>query len=379
MSEHAFLAPSSAFRWVKCALAPSLEAAYPETEPSPASLEGTAAHWVVQQALAGAVVQEGAQAPNGVPVTREMLEAAELVSGHIRDTLGADWHAVLDVELRADARSIHPTHNWGTPDYTAWKDNTLYIWDFKFGHGIVEAFENWQMINYASGILDEIGVTGESDQSIVVEMTVIQPRAFHRDGTIRRWRCLASDLRGYFNQLRGAATRALCESPAATPTLEGCENCRGRHACEGLQRAAYLAAEKGAQFGALELSPHAMGLELRALRQARGLLDARVSGLEAQVEAAIRAGNLVPFWAMESVPGRLGWTRSADEVFALGSMLGLDLKKPPEPITPTQAKVAAKAAKLPGELFDAYSARPAGAAKLVPDDGTKARLIFNKE
>lgn len=92
--------------------------------------------------------------------------------------------------------------------------------------------------------------------------------------------------------------------------------------------------------------------------------------------ASIKAGQLVPFWAMESVPGRLAWTKPAPEIFALGEMLGLKLQKDPEPITPTQAKAAAKAAKIDGALFDAYAVRPAGAAKLVADDGTKARLTF---
>ena len=83
MSEHAFLAPSSAFRWVHCAAAPSMEAAYPELEPSPESLEGTAAHWVVQMLLQGTPVSLGTQAPNGVAVTEEMLEGAELVQEDI--------------------------------------------------------------------------------------------------------------------------------------------------------------------------------------------------------------------------------------------------------------------------------------------------------
>jgi hypothetical protein len=107
------------------------------------------------------------------------------------------------------------------------------------------------------------------------------------------------------------------------------------------------------------------------------LLDARVSGIEAQAVAAVKRGALVPFWMMESVPGRLAWNKPEAEVFALGDMLGLDLRKAPEAITPTQAKAAAKAAKVPGEVFDAFTARPTGAAKLVPDDGSKARLTFS--
>ena len=381
MSAHAFLAPSSAFRWVRCALSASLEAAYPETEASPSSLEGTAAHWVVQMLLQGTPVALGMQAPNGVAVTQEMLEAAELVRDDILATLGPDWAKYLVIERRVQIPRVHPTHNWGTPDYRAWSRLNngrlcLRVWDFKYGHGIVEAFENWQLIDYTAGLLDEAGIDGLQDQETVVDMVVIQPRAFHRDGPVRRWRVVASDLRPYINRLTNAAGEALSPNAKATPTPEGCENCLGRHACEGLQRAAYMAADKAQQYGALELSPHALGLELRALKRAQDLLAARVSGLEAQAVASIKAGRLVPFWVMESAPGRLAWTKPAPEIFALGEMLGLKLQKDPEPITPTQAKAAAKAAKIDGALFDAYAVRPAGAAKLVADDGTKARLTF---
>jgi len=42
-------------------------------------------------------------------------------------------------------------------------------------------------------------------------------------------------------------------------------------------------------------------------------------------------------------------------------------------ITPTQAK----AAGVPEGLLAQYSAKPAGAVKLIFDDGTKARLTFS--
>jgi len=382
MGAHAFLAPSSADRWVRCALAPTLEAAHPEIEASPSSLEGTAAHWVVQMLLQGTPVALDMQAPNGIAVTEEMLEAAEVVRDDIYARLGPEWQSLLFIERPVPIARVHPTQNWGTPDYSAWsrmenKNLCLHLWDFKYGHGVVEAFENWQMIDYVDGLLEAASIDGLQEQTTFVEMTVIQPRAFHRDGPVRRWRVLASDLRAYFNRLQAAATEATGPNPSATPTPEGCEHCRGRHACEALQRAAYTAAERGRQYGALDLTPHALGLELRALKRAQALLEARVSGLEAEAVSIIKRGEQVPFWSLESTPGRLAWQKPAAEILALGQMMGLDLAKPPECITPTQAKAAAKAAKLPGEIFDVYAARPAGTAKLTYDDGKKARLTFS--
>lgn len=380
MSEHAFLAPSSAARWVQCALSASLEAAYPETEASPASLEGTAAHWAVQMLLQGTPVAIDTQAPNGVAVTLEMLQAAELVRDDILQTLGADWAKYLAIERRVQIPRVHP-QNWGTPDYRAWSRLNngrlcLHVWDFKYGHEIVEAFENWQMIDYTAGILGEAGINGQQDQETVVEMVVIQPRAYHRDGPVRRWRAVASDLRAHINRLAMAAEDATSVKPTASPHTDACKNCKGRHACEALQRAAYFAADYGKHYTPLELTPHALGLELRTLTRAKALLEARVSGLEAQAASKIKSGTLVPFWSLESSPGRLAWSKPVGEVMALGQMLGLDLAAEPDVITPTQAKAKAKTAKIAPEIFDAYATRPAGSAKLTIDDGSKARRIF---
>jgi len=380
MSAHAFLAPSSAGRWVRCALSASLEAAYPETEDSPASLEGTAAHWVVQMLLQGSVIAADRQAPNGVAVTQEMIEAAELVLDDILETLDPDWARYLVIEQRVNIPRVH-AQNWGTPDYRAWSrmENgrlCLHVWDFKFGHGIVDAFENWQLIDYTAGLLGEAGVNGLQEQEAVVDMVVIQPRAYHRDGPVRRWRVVASDLRAYFNRLEMAAEDATSIKPTASPHPDACKNCKGRHACEALQRAAYFAADYGQHYAPLELTPHALGLELRALKRAQSLLEARVSGLEAQAASSIKSGKMVPFWSLESTPGRLAWTRPAQEVAALGQMLGLDLAAAPDVITPTQAKAKAKAAKIAPEIFDAYAIRPAGTAKLTEDNGTNAKRIF---
>ncbi len=376
MSEHAFLAPSSAHRWVHCARAPSLEAAYPETEPSIDALEGTAAHWVVEMRLRNAPVSIGAQAPNGIAVTAEMIEASAVVYADIIKVLGFNWHQRLFIETPVQIPRVH-AKNWGTPDYRAWTQLvdgslSLTVWDFKYGYGIHEAFENWQLIDYVAGCLSEAKIDGLQEQNVIVDMRVIQPRAFHRDGPVRNWQVRASDLRGYFNRLEMGAEDATSLTPTATPHPDACKNCKGRHACEALQRSAYASAERGQHYAALDLPPHALGLELKALKKAQALLDARVSGLETEVTAKLKQGIPIPFWSLESTPGRLNWVKPASEVAAVGQMLGITLTKEPDVITPTQAK----AAGVPESIINLYATRPSGAVKLTFDNGSKAHLTF---
>lgn len=359
MSTHAFLAPAAAHRWVRCHYAPTIEAAFPSPE-RPENLEGEAAHWVAAQAVQGFHIPVGTLAPNGIAVTQEMVEGAALV-------VGAMGGAMPAIEQRID---IPLTQNFGTPDYFAWRSRErLCIWDYKYGHEYVEVFENWQLIDYAAGILADVG--GIEDQRIVVEFCIIQPRSYHRDGPVRYWKVRASDLRPYFNKLERAAELCRAPFPRATPSPEACKNCSGRHACEALQREAYSSAGRSQVGAIVEMSPEALGLEARTLSDAATLLQARLSGLQAEIEAHLQAGRAVPHWKMEQTSGRLEWSVPVEQVVAIGDMMGKDLRKPAAAITPTQSK-------LPPEILASVTTRKPGGVKAVVDDGSDARKIFTQ-
>lgn len=371
---HAVLAPSSAARWVACAGSVSLAARYPE-EDTQAALDGTAAHWAASELLYGRLIDVGLVAPNGVTLTDEMIEAAELYVDHI-DAALSDSHltrAALHVEERVNMPSVHPL-NWGTPDAWFYSHGGLHLvmFDFKFGHKHVEVFENWQLVDYAEGVLSSLEVDGYDDQCITVDLFIIQPRSHHKDGPIRNWTLRGSDLRPYINQLRNAAEASQMPDAVCTPNPE-CEFCPGRHACEALQRSGYKAVELSGMSVPVEMPTPALGLELRILQRARARLDARITGLEEQVLVHIKNGSLVPGYAVEQTVGREAWTKPPAEVIALGQMFGHELAKPGV-ITPAQARKAG----IPAEVIQEFSERPRGGLKLVADDGTQARKVFGK-
>jgi len=377
---HAILAPSSAHRWVFCPGSVRLEALFPETEERPEAAEGTAAHWVIEcMLLEHRTPAVDEVAPNGVHVDATMIEAAQVVYDDVVATLGAQWRHMIAVEQRVAIPRVHP-QNWGTPDIRAWQQLgdgrwKLHVWDFKYGFKIVEAYENWQCIDYASGLLSEAKLDdGWNDQNTVVSICVIQPRAPHREGSVRRWVFRASDIRGHINRLQMSAIDALGENPKCYPEPSACEDCKGRTVCEANQRASLRAASLGYSAQPLEMTPHAVGVELRMLSRAKKVLDARVAALEEQAVAYFRRGQAVSWYAMESTQGRLAWTKPTEEVLGLGRMLGKNFAKPTEPITPTQAKALAPQF---ASLIDAVAARPTGSVKLVPDDGSKARRVFS--
>lgn len=383
---HAFLAPSAAARWVACPGSALMESRYPEQGDKEAAEEGTAAHWVFTQRWDGwapeVLMQEG-KAPNGVPLTREMMEGAQLLVDDIqavqREALGPVQPVI---EQRVQIPRVHAFANWGTPDVRMWVYHvfsgtlTLYVWDFKYGHKHVDAFENWQLLDYAAGILDER--RDVPPERITVVLRVVQPRSYHRDGPVREWRLSAKEMEPYVFRLSMAAEDATSPQPECKPQPEACENCNARHACEALQRAAYRGMDLARQAQASDLSPPALGLELRYLTDARDLLNARITGMSAQAEGMIRQGVAVPHWKMEAAGSREKWNKPDAEVIALGSMMGAQLAKEPEAITPTQARAALKKVGLPDDVLAAYAARQSGAVRLTVDDGSDARKVFTK-
>lgn len=88
----------------------------------------------------------------------------------------------------------------------------------------------------------------------------------------------------------------------------------------------------------------------------------------------IRRGDRVPFFALESAPGRLAWGVPVGEVLKMGELLGYDLKKPDVPLTPRQAIVAG----IDEALVEVYCERQRGALKLTAVDEKQARKVFDK-
>lgn len=370
-AQHALLAPSSMGTTMHCPGSVQLARLYPEDSDAQAAREGAASHWAGSELLEGREVDIGQVAPNNVTLDLDMIEGAETYRDAVRELVPIGGQ----VEQRVDIRWIHP-FMWGTPDFWHYDpvQRTLHVFDYKYGHRFVDIFENWQMIAYTAGILQTIDT---DDREITVRMTIVQPRNFHRDGPVRTWVIRAVDLRPYFNRLAGGAEAAVWHTGEFNPSAvcvvnPGCRDCTGRRACPTLQRAAMADVDLAEAPVPFDLPPAAVGAELRMINHAISKLEARASGLEEQAKAAMMSGTDVPWFRLERSQSREKWLRPITEVLALGSILGVDLAKRADAITPTQARKLG----LSEELTATYAGRTSGEMKLVPDDGRQARKVF---
>lgn len=384
---HSIIAPSAAGIWGKpdgCTMYPTMAAAYPEEDTEDSRI-GTATHDLAANMINAAataninfprredVVESVAE--NGVIYDDEMYDGAKLYADDVAKVMRDEavfGGQCLGVEARLEMPNIHEL-SFGTTDcylFSA-KSLSLYIWDFKFGHEVVEAFENWQSMNYAAGIIEKLGINGKLDQTVTVEFRICQPRAFHRDGTIRKWRVIASDLRAYFNILAANAHKSL-SADAEARSGSHCKHCPGRHACEAALAGGVALYEAASKSPPLDISTEALSVLYSIVRRGRKQLEALEKGYAEQIKHKVKSGENVPGYLVEPGKGREAWARPVEEVFQLGDLLGKDLRKKAA-ITPNQAR----ALGIDGDVISAYSETPTTGLNVVEDDGRKARFIFS--
>lgn len=376
MSAHSRLAPSSAFRWVECPGSVQLSEQFPTLIEDPSAAEGEAAHWVAYSMLKTHTPAEGEPTPNGLIVTDEMLEGARMYVNHIfklANPHGGLRHVTL--EERVSMPSIHPDM-FGTPDARVNLLDTeglLIIGDYKFGHGEVDPFENWQLISYVRGVLDEFNFDGVAEMLIRVELHVVQPRCYTASGPVRVWSTTAADLRAHWNRLSAAAHEALDDDPSFK-VGSWCKHCPGRRACATLKRTCGVDMDRAPYSPPVPIPLEQAGIELMYLQRAADMIAARMSGLKQQAEFALRSGQHVPGVRMASGRSSLKWTQSVEDVIQLGQMLEIDLVKPVDVITPTQAIKKG----VDSSVIDAYATRVDGKQCLELESTTLAQKVFAK-
>lgn len=377
---HSVLSPSSGHIWGAekgCTAHVKMVQMYPEPEDNTAAAEGVASHEVGEQRIRAGVgwshnpIIEGDIAPNGVVITDEMIENAEIYSTDVLKTYNEMQDKTLvkiGVEDKGFITNIHP-ECFGTKD--CWMYDTvahvLYIWDYKYGHRFVEVFENIQGILYAAGLIEQLKL---SDDCKIV-FRIIQPRSYSSEGPIREWSVTVDQLMPHFERLKEKAIEALSDGMTMT-TGKHCRDCYPRFACEPALIAGMGLYEVAAKPITHKLSEGAMGLQLNIINRAMKQLKSLKEAFEGQIEATIKQGKGVPGWTLKSTVGREEWIKPIEEVLSLEDLFGLEIKKPTA-ITPNQARKKG----LPEDILKQYAGRNKKGTKLVEDNGLKARKAFS--
>lgn len=322
--------------------------------------EGTAAHWLANENACGRYPKLGTVAPNGVATTEEMQLGVDLYLAQL-DVENGHFEEPMAIPL------LGPDCG-GTPDYWYYEytTNTLYVWDFKFGRRLVQAWVNYQLIAYALGVCTLLDL---DPRNVNFVFGIVQPRAAHRDGPVRSKMVSGIELMAPTGVILAAINEAKSEISPCVPN-DHCKDCAGRARCPVTQD---IANSFSFDFANDLTLPQAED-ELRYLLQIEKLLEGRISGLTAQVQhAAIGGARLSRFELARSKP-HLQWKpEHIETVKSLAKLMKLEVETEPKLITPTQL------AKKSPELAALYSHRPQGSVKLEPQDPAQWVEIFSRK
>lgn len=309
---HSHLGASGAHRWLNCPGSIRLSVGQPN-ESSIYAMEGTAAHELGEMCLRqrkdaeefiGEVITVG---NHKFEVDEEMAEAVQVYL----DTVRADYEEgdVLFIEHRFDLSSVWEGM-FGTNDCGLYKKNgSLKVYDYKHGKGYaVEATENPQLAYYGIGLINVPSLKGARITD--VELVIVQPRAPHKDGPVRRWMTDVLHLMEFMDDLKQGA--AATEDPNA-PLASGawCRFCPAAGVCPELRKKAIDEAQ--AEF--VDVDPVELSDEkVSVLLEKCGLIEDGIRAIRKEAYNRMCGGAKVPGWKIVAKRATRKWAGEADEV-----------------------------------------------------------------
>ena len=245
---HAKYAPSSAKRWCNCPGSVPLSEGKDDGANKYTS-EGSLAHIICEQCLKAnftsfEMLEELVGDVHEVDgfeheVTEEMIEACWLYAETIaRDAIELgltddNINACLSVEQR-----VHIADDCdGTSDANlAVPFVKVIVYDFKYGAGVpVDVEDNYQMKCYTVGVFNEYEKDGNSYMD-EVELVIIQPRARHKDGSVRRWTTTRDQILEFAVEIQECIDKCKVQSIDDITFKSGdwCRWCPGKSDCPDL-------------------------------------------------------------------------------------------------------------------------------------------------
>lgn len=368
--EHATWSASSTDRNWQCSGALALTMDLPETTNEAADW-GTACHQIAEKCL-----REGKQAVEFIGTTEkakkyefevddEMADTAQVYIDYVRTQAvaaapkGANPADLLHIEQHFSLASLKPPFDaGGTADAVIWspEDKLLHIVDLKGGRGVVlEAAGNPQLRTYALGAM----LANPQWKAVRIKVTIVQPRAPHKDGRIRSEEFHVADLVEWTTALKIAMDKAEiarltrpCEPPAVWAAKylnagDHCRFCKAAGFCPALEQKALDAA--GVWFDDLDKphlanSPDSMDpSKLAATLDLLGMIGEWANAVRALAHAQAESAIEIPGYQLVEKIGIRAWKAdvTAEKVASLLVAAGKDpgaAYQPPKPSSPAQVE-----------------------------------------
>jgi len=210
-------------------------------------------------------------------------------------------------------------------------DGDLCVEDLKYGWGIVEVFENWQLLAYAIG---EVIRRGQAFQHI--HLTIHQPRPHHEDGESRTWTVTYDELLDYKDRIE-TRLMDISKGENTLQTNPKCKYCMGAgEACPAFSRLFYRALEVSTEFFQDSINDDELADQLDQIKRAEEVIKIKKDSLFALGSSRIKAGKIIPGYVQVASYGNRAWKKGiSPEVLKV--MTGKNLIKETF-MTPAQAE-----------------------------------------
>lgn len=369
---HSVIGASSAKRWFNCPGSVREIAKYPVPEQSEYAAEGTFAHNLAEMALkADGVVGmlDPEMAGHVITYVDTIMSDQELLGGEIV------------VEQTFALPQLHP-ELWGTNDAALITEvGVLIVYDFKYGKGVVvEVEDNEQLMIYGLGALSKYKQKGYVFQTI--EIVIVQPRAYHEDGVVRRQKFDVSQLEAFAEVLAKKA-HATDDPKAKLSAGEWCKFCPAQPGCPALRKKIEETAMVAFD-DALPTFPAVTTLDdaqLVKLLRFIPTIDDFISSVKSYALERAKRGEMIPGFKL--VRGRTHRKWRDEETVAL-TLLASGLRREDIFTEPTlkSPAVIEKLTKLGKpkqrkEIVEPLTMQPEGALNLVPEEDARPSLDTN--
>lgn len=337
----------------------------PPQEKNPAAEEGTAAGELLRHYLEKPNMESGTHASNGVAFDDDMRFFCKPIADEIFANAGSE----ILCEQRIDWQTRSGIWIRGQYDVSyIGKDGALYVDDLKYGWGIVEPKENWQLIGYAVG---EVLRRGRAFDKIVLR--IHQPRPHHEDGPVRAWSLTYKELIDYKEKIE-ARMSAIANGLRELVTSPKCKYCpAAAEACPAIGKQMHYAIEYAQEFVQDKLSEVGVARQLEIIERFQEVLKIKYDSLKDLAVNRIKSGKIIPGYVTEANYGDRKWKRDIDPA-AIEMLTG-------KVITEKVMLSPAKTEKLgvPKDFVNALVERPFLGQKLKKKDASSiGDKIFGK-
>lgn len=376
--KHSQFGASSASRWRACPGSVRLLAsAQADGQRSSYAEEGTAAHALAEAILLGEPLP---------PHSPEMLEAVQVYVDEVRGHMARLPGAELRVESMTYPLPDRPDV-FGTADAIIVEPfGELIVIDYKHGAGVpVEVEGNDQGLQYALGALQAIG---DDTQVSSVTIVIVQPRAPHADGPVRRWTVPAATVRAEEALIRSAIAAAETPGAPLIPGIKQCRFCPGKAGrsvvCPALTQLAVQTATDAfeADTPTVRLPDRNDPAQIARALQLQELVELWSKKVREIAHEAAQHGVDIPGWKLVKGSKHRKWRDPAEVKAALAAA-----KVSPElSHSSPELKSPAQLEKLMGPAWTAqYAVKPEGPPLLVPSSDKRpsipptAQTAFDEE